>query len=171
ASIMYRKHNYSRELIEQAKSGLERLYNTINDLTYYLENNGESVESADIEIDFGFYKEKYIKALEDDFNTADAISILFELAREINTGLRKNIPVDLGKDALGLMKELGGILGILKIEKEVLEEEVEMLIEKREQARKEKDWGTADSIRDQLKEAGIILEDTPGGVRWKKKIQ
>ena len=171
-SVHYRSPiNYSRELIEQAKSGLERLYNTINDLTYYLENNGESVESADIEIDFGFYKEKYIKALEDDFNTADAISILFELAREINTGLRKNIPVDLGKDALGLMKELGGILGILKIEKEVLEEEVEMLIEKREQARKEKDWGTADSIRDQLKEAGIILEDTPGGVRWKKKIQ
>ena len=77
----------------------------------------------------------------------------------------------MGNKALELMKELGGILGIFKIEDDVLEEEIEILIEKREQARREKDWETADSIREQLNEAGVILEDTPGGVRWKKKIR
>jgi len=108
--------------------------------------------------------------MEDDFNTADAISVLFELSREINTALREGVSADSGQKALALMKELGGILGILKKEEVILEEEIELLIKKREEARKNKDWSIADSIRDQLKEMGIILEDTPGGVRWKKEI-
>ncbi len=163
--------NYSMELIDQSQKGLERLYNTVDDLTYYLKNTSGSTVSQGLTIELEPYKERYIKAIEDDFNTADAISVLFELSREINTALRKGLSVDSGNKALALMKELGGILGILKKEREIiLEEEIELLIKKREEARKEKDWLTADSIRAQLKKKGIILEDTPGGVRWKKEI-
>ncbi len=163
--------NYSMELIDQAQKGLERLYNTVNDLTYYLKNTAGQTASPGLTIELEPYKERYIKAMEDDFNTADAISVLFELSREINTALREGVSADSGQKALALMKELGGILGILKKEGEVnLEEEIELLIKKREEARRNKDWSTADSIREQLKKMGIILEDTPGGVRWKKEI-
>ena len=112
------------------------------------------------------YKEKFIAAMEDDLNTADAISVIFEAVRFANS--LKNA----GKEELEIVKgtiiELGNVLGLLKNTKKVsLDEEIEELIAQRTQARKDKNWALADKIRDDLKQRGIVLEDTPDGVKWK----
>lgn len=107
--------------------------------------------------------------MDDDFNTADAISVIFDLIRDVNTNITIESSKELVKYALDLIRELGSPLGILqKSTKASLEEEIERLIQERQKARKEKDWALADKIRDDLKERGIVLEDTPQGVRWKQ---
>ena len=114
------------------------------------------------------YREKYIQKMDDDFNTADAISVLFELAKNTNTNITTASSKELVEKALELIRELGSPLGILqKSTKVSLEDEVEKLIEQRQEARKNRDFALADKIRDDLKARGIILEDTPQGVRWK----
>ena len=110
--------------------------------------------------------DKFIAAMEDDLNTADAISAIFELVRFANTHM------DANREELEYVKkeilELGGVLGLLKRQRgKSLDEEIEALIAQRTQARKEKNWALADKIRDELKERKIILEDTPDGVKWK----
>lgn len=107
--------------------------------------------------------------MDDDFNTADAISVLFDLIRDINSNIGVNSSKELCKKALELIRELGLPLGILqKTTKGDLEAEVEALIAERQQARKDKNFALADKIRDALKAKGIELLDTPQGVRWKK---
>jgi cysteinyl-tRNA synthetase len=110
--------------------------------------------------------------MDDDFNTADAIAVIFELAREANTmtAPERKPSKRLASEALGMFEELIGVLGLIYGEEQDqnLEAEVEALIEARQTARKEKNWAEADRIRDQLKAMGIILEDTPQGVKWKK---
>ncbi len=114
-------------------------------------------------------KEKYKEKMDDDFNTADAISVIFDLVRDVNTNISIESSKELVKYALDLIKELGKPLGILQKSTKVnVEEEIEKLIEERQKARKEKNWALADKIRDDLKERGIVLEDTPQGVRWKQ---
>ena len=112
-----------------------------------------------------------IEAMEDDLNTADALSALFDLARDINSTLNASSAPsrNLCAYALDLFNELAGVLGLLYNQKEdqLLDEEVEKLIEQRNEARKNKDWATADRIRDELKARHIVLEDTPQGVKWK----
>ena len=115
------------------------------------------------------YVQKFEQAMEDDFNTADAISAIFELVKYSNT----NISSENSKEYLEALKErfiqLSDILGItLKKEKESLEQEVEALIEERQQARKAKNFQRADEIRNQLQQMGILLEDTREGVKWKR---
>ncbi|MBR2885428.1 MAG: cysteine--tRNA ligase, partial [Clostridia bacterium] len=112
------------------------------------------------------YKNKFISAMEDDLNTADAISAIFEAVRFANSLKAPS------KEDLELVKstilELGNVLGILKnTKKGSLDEEIEALIAERTEARKNKDWALADKIRDDLKARGIVLEDTPDGVKWK----
>ena len=115
------------------------------------------------------YREKYIQKMDDDFNTADAITVLFELSKDLNINLNINSSKEVLSEALEVLRELGAPLGILqKSTKGSLEDEVETLIEARQKARKERDFAMADKIRDDLKARGIILEDTPQGVRWKK---
>ena len=107
--------------------------------------------------------------MDDDFNTADAISVLFDLIRDTNSNVTINSSKELCEKALSLIRELGAPLGILqKTTKGNLEEEIEALIAERQQARKDKNFALADKIRDELKAKGIELLDTPQGVRWKK---
>lgn len=162
--------NFSPELLDQAGKALERLYNTIDNLAHLFKNTDDTEERPYFLKRLEELRDKFINAMDDDFNTADAISILFDISREINTVLNERSKKNHIDRALNLLKELGGILGILKKERDViLEKEIEALVKKREQARKEKDWATADSIREELKKKGIILEDTPAGVRWKRE--
>ncbi|MBM7615326.1 cysteine--tRNA ligase [Alkaliphilus hydrothermalis] len=162
--------NFSKDLVEAAKNGLDRLYNAKNNITHLLENAKDDKMDGEGWVDeLSTYREKFIEAMDDDFNTADGISVIFEMVRYINS----NIAADTSKEALqkayDLLVELSGVLGLLgKKEESSLEEEIEALIEKRQQARKDRDFKLADEIRDDLKARGIILEDTPQGVKWKK---
>jgi cysteinyl-tRNA synthetase len=118
------------------------------------------------------YRDRFIEAMDDDFNTADADSVIIELAREANaaTTPEKAPSKALAGALLDLFDELTGVLGLLYGDEEdkSLAEEVEALIAARQAARKEKNWPEADRIRDKIKALGIILEDTPQGVKWKK---
>lgn len=164
--------NFSNELLESAKASIERLYNAIGNLENLMSEvkvekmNDEEVkylESLDA------YRQRYIEKMDDDFNTADAISVLFDLIRDINSNIGINSSKELCEKALELIRELGLPLGILqKTTKANLEEEIEALIAERQQARKDRNFALADKIRDDLKAKGIELLDTPQGVRWKK---
>ena len=163
--------NYSIEIIEQCKSALDRLYNCRDNLTFARDNAPEGLKDGEQEqIDaLDSFRQRFITAMDDDLNTADAISVLFDLAREINTNL---IPGEKSKElynaALKLYGELADVLGLLYQRKDQsLDEEIEALIQQRTDARKNKDWTTADRIRDELKARHVVLEDTPQGIKWK----
>jgi cysteinyl-tRNA synthetase len=164
--------NFTKELLDSAKSSIERLYNCINNI----ENLKSEVTRKDMsnqEIDYlkslDKYRERFIEKMDDDFNTADAISVLFDLTKDINSNVNINSSVELCEKADALIRELGKPLGILQNHmKKDLETEIQELIDKRQQARKDKDFALSDKIRDELKSRNIVLEDTPQGVRWKK---
>ena len=162
--------NFSHELLDQAKSALERLYNAKNNLEYLLgEAQDREMAPKEQEIYDGMdgYVKDFEEAMEDDINTADALSVIFDLVRDANTHLKVESSKKLVQKFYDVFKTLTDILGIAQKEQQKsLDEEIEELIEQRQQARKAKDWATADKIRDDLKERGIILEDTPHGVRW-----
>lgn len=164
--------NFSEGLLESAKSSVERLYNAVGNLENLIsevkvdemtKDEQEYLNSLDA------YRQRYIEKMDDDFNTADAISVLFDLIRDINSNVGINSSKELCEKALELIRELGSPLGILqKTTKGNLEEEIEALIAERQQARKDRNFALADKIRDDLKGRGIELLDTPQGVRWKK---
>ena len=116
-------------------------------------------------------KEQFITAMDDDLNTADAISAVFELVKDINTKVITDAPSkELVEYATKLFDELTGVLGLVYNRKtESLDDEIEKLIEARTQARKDRNWAEADRIRDELKAQGIVLEDTPQGVKWHRE--
>ena len=164
--------NFSDELLHQAQNALERLYNAKFQMQFLLENN--PVETASEEEKnwiekLSQYKTAFIEAMNDDLNTADGIAAIFELVRDANTTLNEGSSKAAVKAALDLFCELTGVIGIAVKEKENdLESEIEDLIAKRQEARKNKDFALADQIRDDLLARGIILEDTREGVKWKK---
>jgi len=161
--------NFSRELIQAAKSGLERLYTAKYNLEFWLEKGTrEAMDKEEQEAleKMMTYKTRFIEAMDDDFNTADAVGAIFELVRLINTRVGENTSKTLLKSSYDLLLELTSVLGILVKEKELLDSEIEQLIAQREAARQHKDYGRADRIRDELLEKGIRLEDTPQGVKW-----
>jgi len=162
--------NYSIDLIDQAISGLERFYNCRNNLDFLLEKASLESYAGDGEFikSFDMRKAQFIEAMEDDLNTADAVSALFELVRDINTAVSSESPSKkLLIAAAALFDELCGVLGLLYNRKSnSIDEEIEALIEKRQQARANKDFKTSDAIRDELKAKGIELKDTPQGVKW-----
>lgn len=164
--------NYSVEIIEQCRAALERLYNCRDNLEFVMKSApaGEKEGEHQIRRRLEGYQDHFIEALEDDLNTADAVSALFELARDINSNLNAAAAPskDLCAFALNLYNELAGVLGLLYHKKEdTLDEEIEELIRQRAEARKNKDWANADRIRDELKARHVVLEDTPQGVKWK----
>lgn len=163
--------NFNREVMEQMESSLERLYNAKNNLEYLLDktksNESNDLEKQVVESLEGF-KAEFITNMEDDLNTADAISTIFDLVKFANLNIDENSSFDLNKKTLDLLIELSGVLGILNKNDEILEDEILSLIEKRSQARIDKDYKLSDEIRDTLKEKGIVLEDTQEGVKWKR---
>jgi cysteinyl-tRNA synthetase len=164
--------NYSREVVKQSVASLERLYNCKNNLEFLLKNasEGSGKEDGILKAEFLKYKEHFIEAMEDDLNTANALSALFDLTKVINTEFGTgNMPsrniILFAKD---LFCELADVLGLLYEQKEKpLNDEIERLIEERQLARQNKDWQTADEIRDRLNKMGVTLEDTSSGVKYR----
>ena len=164
--------NFSKELMEASKNGLERIMNAAEHLRDLLAGaQGEELtaeEKAGLG-EAGSFAEKFDAAMDDDFNTADAISAVFELVRFANANVTQQSTKAYVEAVYRELLELADILGlILEKEKEILAEDVEKLIEERQAARKAKDFARADEIRDMLLAQGIILEDTREGVKWKK---
>ena len=164
--------NFSAELMEAAKNGLERILTAADNLKFLAGNASSEVmtdEEKELFLKTQEYTDSFERAMDDDFNTADAIAAVFELVKYINTtadGTRSKEYLD---SLYKRLESLTDVLGII-IEKkeEMLDEEIEAMIEKRQAARKERNFALADQIRDELLARGIILEDTREGVKWKK---
>lgn len=158
--------NFSREVMEQTKNGLERMYNGKEHLERLLEiceekENGDISKLVEL-------KKEFLDCMDDDLNTADAVSKVYELIRYANT-FDENTDLKVVKGAVKLLSDLTSVLGLLyKEEDDNLDEKVEKLIKEREEARKNKDFKRADEIRDALKEMNIELKDTRNGVIWKR---
>ncbi len=166
--------NYSYDVIEQSKAALKRLYTCLENLEFVLSSAEGSLKEGEQEklAALDAYREKFIAALDDDFNTANALSVIFDLVRDINTfcGVGAGASKELVQHALDLYNELTGVLGLLYERKnDDLDSEIETLIQQRQDARKARNFAEADRIRDMLKEQGIILEDTPQGVKWHRE--
>ena len=164
--------NFSAELMEAAKSGLERIHNAADNLLFLAQHAADdkmSDEECKMLEEAAEFTKKFEAAMEDDFNTADAIAAVFELVKYCNMHVGEGSSAKLARALYDQMKTLCDVLGIiLEKEPEILDEEIERLIEERQQARKEKNFARADEIRDQLAGKGILLEDTREGVKWKR---
>lgn len=164
--------NFSDEMLNQAKAGLERLYNAKEKLEFTINNLSESSikdEEKELISELESYKTKFINAMEDDLNTADAVSAIFELSKFINTNVNETSSVEFAKMCLDKFNELTGVLNIVnKKNDDILDKDIEELIQKRADAKKNKDFKLADDIRQELLDKGIVLEDTRQGTKWKR---
>ena len=164
--------NFNKDLLVSSKSGLERLYHSKENL----ESLGSiAKDQALTKEEEGFSKEllelekRFIQKMDDDFNTADGLSVIFDLVKELNTHISKDSSKEIIQQGLEMLKKLTKVLGLLEKQEEVLEEEIEALIEERQKARQNKDYQRSDEIRDQLQEMDIELKDTPQGVQWRRR--
>jgi cysteinyl-tRNA synthetase len=170
-SFHYRtKLNFSISRIEESEKAIERIQNTLDRILEGLDYNIESF------VPVGFAKwayEEFMQALSDDLNTPKALASIFEFLREINAKLDSfNVTSDDLKDIGAYFKKINELLGVLKFqkaEKSDADREIDELVQKRIDAKKNKDFKTADALRDQLNQLGIIMEDTKVGVKWKRK--
>lgn len=164
--------NYSIDIIEQCQSALDRLYTCRESLDFAIKNAKSDIDDDEEILNLiASSKDEFIKAMDDDLNTADGIAAVFNLVSTINTEIiNKDVSLNVCKKAAEMFDELTGVLGLLYNRKSnVIDDDIEKLIEQRQTARANKDWATADKIRDELKAKGIILKDTPQGVTWTKE--
>lgn len=160
--------NFSDTLMEQAKNSLARIRNAKSSLLHVISNSkleAGHMEAVDIE-GLGIFREKFKKAMDDDLNTADGITAVFELVTRINNKLKEGVTKDFAEKALALLQELCDVLGLLQDkESGAKDEELESLLKERQEARDRKDFKRSDEIRDLLKAKGITLKDTPQGLQ------
>ena len=164
--------NFSRDLMEAAKNSLDRIVTAVDNLKHLSANGKAGSMSADeaalIDKTKEFY-DKFETAMDDDFNTADAISALFELVKYANSNSSADNTVEYLEAMKKKITDMADILGLVVEKKEeMLDSDIDALIAERQQARKDKNFARADEIRDELLAKGIILEDTREGVRWKR---
>ena len=163
--------NYSLEIIEQCKSALERLYTCRESLDFAIKNAKDIADDTELIDRINSRREQFVEAMDDDLNTADGVAAIFDLVKDINISiLDKDVSKNVCDTAAKVFDELCDVLGILYNRKSNdVDADIEALIEERQTARANKDWATADRIRDELKAKGIILKDTPQGVTWTKE--
>ncbi len=163
--------NFSKELMDAAQAGLDRIKGCVSDLDFKLKNAKSSglsdKEKEDMKTAEAF-KERFNEAMDDDLNTADALSVIFELVKHANT-TASGASAEYLEGIKGLIIQLSDVLGLKVLQEEgVLDEDIEALIEERQSARKNKDFARADEIRDELLKKGIVLKDTREGVKWER---
>ena len=162
--------DFNSEILEQSRNAMTRLRNAKSNLNHLIETGSGSMTDEEKEKLAGYdkYRQEFIKAMDDDLNTADAISAVFELVTAINTAVKDGASKEFAEKSLATLMELATVLGLLQqdVEEKVeIDDELAALIEERQQARKEKNFARADEIRDMLKARGLILKDTPQGVQ------
>jgi cysteinyl-tRNA synthetase len=170
-SVHYRHPiNYNDELLANAKSSLERLTTAYENLKHRKQSSSNLTENNQDWLDkINDLQAAFKKEMDDDFNTANAISVLFDLSKQANYYLMEKHTSEQVIDAfIKRYEELFFVLGLSLEAEELLDQEIEALIEQRIQARKDRNFQLADEIRDKLKDRKIILEDTPQGIRWKR---
>ena len=156
--------NYSVEILEQSKNALERLYTCFENLNFALQNAPQGGQEPAF---IAAHRADFIKAMDDDLNTADALAAVFNLVRDTNKQIAENAGSATLQSCKTLLQELCGVLGLGYNQKtQALDSEIEALIEQRTAARKNKNYALADEIRDRLKQMGIVLEDSAAGVKW-----
>ncbi len=161
--------NFSRDLMTAAKNGLERIVTCGTSLKDRLEKaEGAATEDEKkLMEELGSYTAKFDEAMDDDFNSADAISVIFELVKFANTHVNENSSKEFTEAVFSELQELSDIMGLIVVkEAEILDADIEALIQERQEARKAKNFARADEIRDQLLAQGIVLKDTREGVKW-----
>lgn len=163
--------NFSRDMMDQARSGLTRMRNAKGTLLHLIEAGGVYAEAETEAFDaMSVFREKFIEAMDDDLNTADAISVIFELISAINKAIKDGASAGFAQSCLGLLQELTDVLGLLWDEdKDSMDNEIALLVIERQEARAQKNFARADEIRDILKSKGYTLKDTPQGVQVVKE--
>lgn len=168
ATTQYRRPiQYSQKNLDEANNNLKKLKTAYENLEYRM---AIALEGTDDESDLQAIKDKFIEAMDDDFNVQNGIAVVYELAKKMNLYSEKEtVFAETIQKMISLYNQMLSIFGIEFGKKEILDDEIEALITERNEARKNKNFERSDEIRDQLQEMGIILEDTAQGTRWKKK--
>lgn len=166
--------NFSADLVAQSRSGRQRLQEMVANVISALNEAGYAmgVHEEKLRASLAEAGARFVEAMDDDFNTADGLGVLFDLARSCNIYLKEGHPYNKGllEETLQYYRAVNDIFEILDISTpENLDEEISAMITRRDEARAAKDWAASDRLRDELLEWGIIIEDTPHGTRWKKK--
>ena len=172
ATTQYRRPiRYSETTMKEAATNLQRLKNTFDNLKFRQETASENLaDDADKIALLENLEQRFIEEMDDDFNAANGITVVYELAKWLNTYLdQPKVSAAVLTQGEALFSQWLSIFGILFTAEELLDEEIEQLIEERNQARSNRDFARSDEIRDLLKEKGILLEDTPQGTRWRRE--
>ena len=158
--------NFSKDLMESAKSALGRIYTCLDTLDFLeksAEDRAENEEESKVIAGLDGHKQRFIAAMDDDINTADAISAIFELVSDVNKVITQNPSKEVCKKCADTIRELGAVLGLLGKEKEGTDDDIQSIVAERAEARAAKDWAKSDELRDKIKEMGYIVKDTPQG--------